>query len=87
MMTRYFLFQGLELHTRNDCAVKHLYLTLGSEAERDTLYESLLSQERTCLEDEQQSNLTLLWQNRHISNFEYLQHLNRCAHLFEILLS
>ena len=63
--------------------MKHLYLSFSSEDERNNLYELIVTQERTKVDDNQQTNLTLLWQNRHISNFEYLQHLNRCAHQVE----
>ncbi|KAJ6226016.1 protein fan [Anaeramoeba flamelloides] len=75
---RHMLAQlGLELFMKDKTSI---YLAFKSPKHRDTVYETLMSQNiLKKLETNNQSNMTLKWKNRLISNFEYLQYLNSQA--------
>ena len=73
------------MYCRDDAGVAHLYMSFPSQSVRDALYEHMMQQDSTQLDDTQQKNLTILWQNGVISNFDYLTHLNRLAHLFFVV--
>ena len=66
------------MYCRSGASIEHLYMSLPSETVRDELYEYIMTQDTTEVDDTQQQNLTILWQNGVISNFDYLSHLNRC---------
>ena len=53
-----------------------IYLSFQSPEERDDLAAALLDQNLQ-LDDLRQNEMTLKWQNGVISNFEYLNYLNR----------
>ncbi|XP_067007294.2 protein FAN isoform X2 [Anabrus simplex] len=77
---RFLLSQvGLEVYCDNSSHVTHLFLSLKSPADRDTLYHSLLSQSALRLENTEQEMMTLQWQNGVISNYDYLLYLNSLA--------
>ncbi|KAG8226897.1 hypothetical protein J437_LFUL005656 [Ladona fulva] len=77
---RFLLRQvGLEMYCNERSRVEHLLLCLSNPSERDELYDKILAQEATCLEESNQEVTTLQWQNGVISNYEYLHYLNSLA--------
>ncbi|XP_042221981.1 protein FAN-like [Homarus americanus] len=77
---RYLLRQvGLEVFCRDQCMVKHLLLTFKESQERDNLYEQITKQERVCMDDMRQDNMSYQWQAGAISNYDYLCYLNSQA--------
>lgn len=77
---RFLLRQvGLEILCTERASVRHLYLTLKSQSERDELYDSIVSYADVDMEDLEQENMILKWQTGLISNFDYLLYLNRMA--------
>lgn len=81
VIRRRFLLRhvGLELYCSENSLLKHLFLSFKSKDERDDLYEKLMSQSVLRLEDSGQENMTLLWQNGVISNYDYLLYINSLA--------
>eukprot|EP00049_Salpingoeca_infusionum_P028036 m.35840 g.35840 ORF g.35840 m.35840 type:complete len:981 (-) comp9928_c0_seq3:227-3169(-) len=67
---------GLELFFSDGSS---LYLTFDTEGERDNFADTLLLQPTLQLADEDQKNMLIAWQNRAISNFDYLMYLNNLA--------
>ncbi|KAG7168899.1 FAN-like [Homarus americanus] len=59
--------------------VKHLLLTFKESQERDNLYEQITKQERVCMDDMRQDNMSYQWQAGAISNYDYLCYLNSQA--------
>ncbi|CAL1294758.1 unnamed protein product [Larinioides sclopetarius] len=77
---RFLLKQvGLELYCSKHSSTKHLFLSFKTQSERDTLYTKLVQEPALKLDDTGQENMTLLWQNGVISNYEYLLYLNSLA--------
>ncbi|XP_054707013.1 LOW QUALITY PROTEIN: protein FAN-like [Uloborus diversus] len=77
---RFLLKQvGLELYCSKQSAVQHLFLSFKNQTERDVLFSKLIVQPELKLEDTGQENMTLLWQNGLISNYDYLLYLNSLA--------
>ena len=69
---------GFEVFTSNE---KSIFLAFDSETQRDQVYDGLLSRVRSDCETENSvENMTLKWQLREISNFEYLLYLNSAAY-------
>ncbi|XP_076336883.1 protein FAN-like isoform X2 [Tachypleus tridentatus] len=81
VVKRRFLLRhvGLELYCPDEYSLKHLFLTFKNKEDRDTLYTEILKQPALRLEDTGQENMTLLWQNGVISNYDYLLYLNSLA--------
>lgn len=81
VVKRRFLLRhvGIELYCSNKSPIKHLFLTLKSHEERETLYSKLLQQPALNLEDTATDSMTLLWQNGTISNYDYLLYINSMA--------
>ncbi|XP_076470003.1 protein FAN-like [Babylonia areolata] len=77
---RFLLRQiGLEIECRGGAPVNHLYLALKTEDSRDEFYTALLQQKDLHLEEERQEDMTLRWQSRTCSNYDYLLYLNSLA--------
>ncbi|XP_042895637.1 protein FAN [Parasteatoda tepidariorum] len=77
---RFLLKQvGLELYCSKNSPVQHLFLSFKTQSERDILYLKLVNEPAVKLEDRDQENMTLLWQNGAISNYDYLLYLNSLA--------
>eukprot|EP00117_Sycon_ciliatum_P047152 scpid28293/ scgid33705/ Protein FAN; Factor associated with neutral sphingomyelinase activation len=78
VIKRRYLLQhvGIEIYSSDGF---HIYLVFGTEAERNMFYKELLAQPDISLEDTEQENLTLKWQNGVISNYDYLMYLNSMA--------
>ncbi|GIY03630.1 protein FAN [Caerostris extrusa] len=77
---RFLLKQvGLELYCSKHSSTQHLFLSFKTQSERDTLYTKLVQEPAVKLDDSGQENMTLLWQNGVISNYEYLLYLNSLA--------
>ena len=55
----------------------HFYVAMKSKEVRDKFYESILQQPNLTLTSVEPEIITLKWQNRAISNYEYLLYLNR----------
>uniref|UniRef100_A0A146LEF4 Protein FAN n=2 Tax=Lygus hesperus TaxID=30085 RepID=A0A146LEF4_LYGHE len=74
---RRFLLQhvGLEISYKDT----HLYLSLKTRSDRDTLCQCLLDQPCLKLSEPEQEIMTLQWQNGAISNYDYLLYLNSQA--------
>lgn len=69
---------GFEVFTSN---TKSIFLALNTEAERDRVFDKLLSLVNSDCETENSvENMTLKWQLRQISNFDYLLYLNSAAY-------
>lgn len=81
VIRRRFLLKhlGLELYFSDYSVVQYLFLSFKSRIERDELYNTLVAQPALKLDDTGQENMTLLWQNGVISNYEYLLYLNSLA--------
>lgn len=58
-------------------AQNYFYVTMKSREERDKFYESILQLSALTLNNVEPEIMTLKWQNRAISNYEYLLYLNR----------
>lgn len=77
---RFLLKQvGLELYCSKHSVIQHLFLSFKTQKERDNLYAKIIQEPAVTLEDTGQENMTLLWQNGVISNYEYLLYLNSLA--------
>jgi factor associated with neutral sphingomyelinase activation len=69
---------GFEVFTT---AEKSIFLAFDNEGERDRVFDKLLSLVRSDCETENSvENMTLKWQLREISNFDYLLYLNSAAY-------
>lgn len=81
IIKRRFLLRhvGLELYCANHSPVKHLFLSFKTQSEREVLYSKLIQEPAVKLDDTGQENMTLLWQNGVISNYDYLLYLNSLA--------
>ncbi|GFS54697.1 protein FAN [Nephila pilipes] len=77
---RFLLKQvGLELYCSKHSPTRHLFLSFKTQRERDNLYTKLVQEPAVKLDDSGQENMTLLWQNGVISNYDYLLYLNSLA--------
>ncbi|XP_069951437.1 protein FAN isoform X2 [Cherax quadricarinatus] len=77
---RYLLRQvGLEVFCRDQCMVKHLFLTFKESEDRENLYKLLTEQEKVNVDDMRQDNMSYQWQAGAISNYDYLCYLNSQA--------
>ncbi|XP_012260336.2 protein FAN [Athalia rosae] len=80
---RFLLRQvGLEIEwrtRRTEDKKKHLFLSMRSQIDRDNLYSSLLNQTEVRPETIQQNQMTMLWQNGTLSNYDYLLYINSLA--------
>jgi len=86
MMTKRRFLQrqvGLEFSCKGG-TLSHLYLAFKSESDRQELYQVISEQPELQLSSTEQEIMTLKWQNRAISNFDYLQYLNRCVNWVEM---
>ncbi|GAB1602043.1 hypothetical protein Ahia01_000482900 [Argonauta hians] len=81
VVKRRFLLRhvGVEILCSEKASLKHLYLTLKNQAERDELYENIISFTGLDVESMEQENVILKWQTGLISNYDYLLYLNRMA--------
>ncbi|KAG1668548.1 Protein FAN [Nymphon striatum] len=81
IIRRRFLLRhvGLEITCEDSATIKHLYLTFNSPHDRDELYYQILDQPNLKLDETPQENMTLLWQNGILSNYDYLLFLNSQA--------
>eukprot|EP00761_Pharyngomonas_kirbyi_P001457 gb/GECH01001461.1/.p1 GENE.gb/GECH01001461.1/~~gb/GECH01001461.1/.p1 ORF type:complete len:977 (+),score=232.90 gb/GECH01001461.1/:1-2931(+) len=74
---RYLMRQvGLEVFLQDNISV---FFTFSSRQQRDYVYNKILEQPDIRIEESDQSNITLQWQNGLISNFDYLMYLNFMA--------
>ncbi|XP_048576936.1 protein FAN isoform X2 [Nematostella vectensis] len=64
---------GIEIFSKDS---SQMYLVLNSQSDRDQFYRELLKQPDVNLDDTEQENMTLKWQNGAITNFDYLMYLN-----------
>ena len=69
---------------KNSSVKESIYLQFNSEAERNRIYNLLLQQasnvEKSCLHRNiDLSSMTIMWQKRQISNYDYLSYLNSYA--------
>lgn len=77
---RFLLRQiGLEVFCSEQSSLPYLFLSLRNRDERNELYDKLLQQNALRLENAEPENMTLLWQNGVISNYDYLLYLNSVA--------
>ncbi|KAG8197532.1 hypothetical protein JTE90_007268 [Oedothorax gibbosus] len=81
VIKRRFLLKhvGLELYCSKQSSIQHLFLSFKTQSERESLYAKLVQEPAVKLDDSGQENMTLLWQNGIISNYEYLLYLNSLA--------
>ncbi|KAL0274091.1 UNVERIFIED_CONTAM: hypothetical protein PYX00_006608 [Menopon gallinae] len=84
IICRRFLLKhvGIEIYcnktnTGND--LEHIYLVLKSQEERDRFYNLVLQQPALTMKITEQEIMTLKWQNRALSTYEYLLYLNSLA--------
>ncbi|XP_023289005.1 protein FAN isoform X2 [Orussus abietinus] len=79
---RFLLRQvGLEIKwvRQNDSKTEYLFLSVKTQEDRDQLYDSLLKQVEVHLETIPQNQMTILWQNGSLSNYDYLLYINSLA--------
>ena len=70
--------QGVELfYSQNNASMSYLYLVFTNGLARDIFVEKLLEQPMLRLDESDQEKMTLRWQNRVLSNYDYLLYLNR----------
>ncbi|XP_035231706.1 protein FAN-like isoform X2 [Stegodyphus dumicola] len=81
IIKRRFLLKhvGLELYCSKTSPVQHLFLSFKTRSECDALCTKLVHEPAVKLDDTGQENMTLLWQNGVISNYDYLLYLNSLA--------
>uniref|UniRef100_T1JHX1 WD repeat-containing protein 55 homolog n=1 Tax=Strigamia maritima TaxID=126957 RepID=T1JHX1_STRMM len=81
IVKRRFLLRhvGIELFCSEDNIVPYLFFSLNSREERDSFHNALLAHPKMALQDAEQENMLLRWQNRKISNYDYLLYLNSLA--------
>ncbi|XP_033626549.1 protein FAN-like [Asterias rubens] len=81
LIKRRFLLRevGLEIFCSESSFKSDMFLVLSKPEDRNKLYNNILDQEGVCLKESGQENMTLLWQNGVISNFDYLLYLNSQA--------
>mmetsp|Transcript_6052 Transcript_6052/g.6750 ORF Transcript_6052/g.6750 Transcript_6052/m.6750 type:complete len:935 (-) Transcript_6052:159-2963(-) len=76
-----FKLRDLALEVTSKKKNKSFLFAFESEDQRDLIYTYLQRLVNTdCDTDHSIENLTLQWQNRQISNYEYIKHLNFAAH-------
>lgn len=78
---RFLLRQvGVELfYSQNNSSISYLYLVFTNSLARDIFVEKLLEQPTLQLDESDQEKMTLRWQNRVLSNYDYLLYLNSVA--------
>ncbi|KAK2150210.1 hypothetical protein LSH36_418g02079 [Paralvinella palmiformis] len=81
IIKRRFLLKhvGVEIYCRAGSSLQHLYLSLRSETARNDLVRQVMEQQCLILDDTDQENMMLKWQNGLISNYDYLSYLNSLA--------
>ncbi|XP_038068746.1 protein FAN-like isoform X2 [Patiria miniata] len=70
---------GLEIFCTEGSFKSDMFLAFSKPEDRNKLYKNILAQEGVSLKESAQENMTLLWQNGVISNFDYLLYLNSQA--------
>ncbi|XP_034948322.1 protein FAN-like [Chelonus insularis] len=79
---RFLLRQiGLEIKwiKQPENKTEYLFLSVKTPEDRDKLYECIISQKDLQLETVPQNQMTILWQNRALSNYDYLLYINSLA--------
>eukprot|EP01147_Barroeca_monosierra_P008921 gene8922-1264_t len=78
LVTRRYLLRdvGLEMFFRSGDT---LYLSFATKSDRKAFMQALLQQPSLRLEEENQDNMMIAWQNGAVSNFDYLMYLNNLA--------
>uniref|UniRef100_A0A131YA21 Putative neutral sphingomyelinase n-smase activation associated factor fan n=1 Tax=Ixodes ricinus TaxID=34613 RepID=A0A131YA21_IXORI len=81
VIRRRFLLRpvGLELYCSESALLKHLFLSFKTRDDRDRVYDLLMRQPALQLDDKGQENMTLMWQNGLVSNYDYLLYINSLA--------
>ncbi|KAG0413817.1 hypothetical protein HPB47_009029, partial [Ixodes persulcatus] len=81
VIRRRFLLRpvGLELYCSESALLKHLFLSFKTREDRDRVYDLLMRQPALQLDDKGQENMTLMWQNGLVSNYDYLLYINSLA--------
>ncbi|XP_030831134.1 protein FAN-like [Strongylocentrotus purpuratus] len=80
LVKRRFLLKHVGLEVFCDDSIRsNLFLVLSKPEERDELYAKVVEQPGVRLQESGQENMMLLWQNKVISNFDYLMYLNSQA--------
>nr|XP_054748414.1 BEACH domain-containing protein lvsF-like [Lytechinus pictus] len=80
LVKRRFLLKHVGLEVFCDDSIRsNLFLVLSKPEERDELYRKVVEQPGVRLQESGQENMMLLWQNKVISNFDYLMYLNSQA--------
>ncbi|EEB19713.1 protein FAN, putative [Pediculus humanus corporis] len=83
IICRRFLLKQVGIEIFYKCCSKsetsHFYVAMKSKEVRDKFYESILQQPNLTLTSVEPEIITLKWQNRAISNYEYLLYLNSLA--------
>ena len=71
---------GLELFLRT-CGGggADTYFIFSDQIQRDVMFDYILKQEQISLDNDDQENMTIRWQNGALSNFDYLVYLNSAA--------
>ncbi|XP_022082216.1 protein FAN-like isoform X2 [Acanthaster planci] len=70
---------GLEIFCTEGSFKSNMFLAFSKPEDRNRLYKDILAQEGVSLKESPPENMTLLWQNGIISNFDYLMYLNSQA--------
>lgn len=81
LVKRRFLLKhvGLEIFCADETIRSNLFLVVDKPEDRDELYSKIVEQPGVSLQESGQENMMLLWQNKVISNFDYLMYLNSQA--------